>query len=146
VLRSVSGRENEGVHQARHGRLRPAPAPVELPRRGVRLLGQHPRLAAPELAPPLEEQVQEASPDSTTLMGRSHCHLVDEQLRRLVRVDVVDRRGHPDHGLVVDGDSEVVPGITKELAAPTSVHGMVKYVGSHPLENGAFVGSEEANV
>src|SRR3954451_18262964 len=52
-----------------------------------------------------QQGVEQATADAEPAVRQGHPDLVDPEFGRLVRMDVVDRRLHPDDPAVVDGDA-----------------------------------------
>ena len=79
-------------------------------------------------------------------MRRCDAHLVDEQLRRLVRMDVVNGGRHADDDAHIDRDDEMVPRIGKELGGPARVYGVIEHSHGDTLEHGRIVSAKQPNV
>ena len=86
---------------------------------------------------------EEREPDPATVMRRGDSELVDPELRRFVRVHVMDGGHHPDDDVILHGNDEMMPGISHELPHPAFVHGTVEHIECHVLENRGVGGCNE---
>lgn len=63
----------------------------------------------------LQATLQNGLAQPATPMGGCKPDLVDPQLRRLIRVDVVDSRGKADYQPVVDSNRDMMPSFSKKF-------------------------------
>lgn len=81
---------------------------MERPGRRVVLLCRDPCLSAAQLIAALQQRPDETPSNASTVEAFRDPDLVDEQLRRLVRMYVDDPRCHADNHVVGHGDREEV--------------------------------------
>src|SRR5690606_22010930 len=123
-------------HDRRLRRGFAAGAFVEAMGRHIRLIGEDPRLGAPEPPSALEEGLEKPARESAPPVRLCDTDLVDPELGRLVGVDVMHRRGHPDDHPCLDGSCEVMPRIREELGTPVRVDRLVEDVCRDGIEEG----------
>ena len=76
-------------------------------------------------------------------MRRCDADLVDPELRRLVRVHVVEGRHHADDQAVLTRDDEMMALVGKELGGPARHEWAVEDVGGHVLKHGSIPGTAQ---
>jgi hypothetical protein len=120
--------QTEGEHHMITGRLAAAGL-IQPHRRLVRPVGQHPRFATARRARVLERRCQQSPRDAAALVAGCHTNLVDPELRRrLVGMDVDDRRHETNDHAIVGGDRQAMSGIAQEFAGGPCIYGIVKHV------------------
>jgi hypothetical protein len=73
-------------------------------------------------------------------MPGGDAHLVHPELRRLVRVHVVDGGRHSNHQVVIERHREVVPGIGQEFRGQIRIDRMIEDPGVHPVQHPEIAG------
>ena len=136
--------EPERVHHERLGHA--IRTRVQAARVRVGLFRAHPRFRAAQRPAVVEHQGEQSLCDASALVGGGNGHLVDEELWRLVRVDVVYRGSHPDNAAVLDRHREVMARIIEELSRAGGVHLMVEYPDRNVVEYRGIVAPEQANL
>jgi hypothetical protein len=68
-------------------------------------------------------------------MGARDADLVDEKLRRLVGVDVVDAGRHSNDEVAIDSHGKVMSRIGEKFGAPTRIDREVKHIVGDTLEH-----------
>jgi hypothetical protein len=132
----ATGREWEGEHD--EGRLI-----LDTARPGVeglrsRILGFRgcPCLGAPQGGRPIKQGGDQPLAKALPLVCWRHPDLVDEHLRFLVRVHIVNTARHTnDQTIFGDGNGKVVAGIRQELARQVRPGGVVEDFWCDPLED-----------
>ena len=79
-------------------------------------------------------------------MGARDANLVDEKLRRLVGVDVMNAGCHSNDEVAIDRHSQVVSRIGEKFGAPTRIDREVKDVVGDTLEDRRVARLKHANV
>ena len=76
----------------------------------------------------LEERSNHSLANATPLMTRGHPDLVDPQLRRFIRMDVVHTGGKSDHLPLIDRHGQMMAGIAEELGQMARIDGTIEHI------------------
>jgi len=94
----------------------------------------------------LQEGFDNGFADPTTMMAGSDGDLVDEQLCRLVGMDVMHAGSKPDDLILIDGNRQMMPFVVQELRHERGIERVVEQVGRDVLEDRAVAGRENSDL
>ena len=98
---------------------------------------------ATRLTAPLEQGLEQPSADALSPVWRGYPDLVDPEFGRLVGMEMVDRRCHPDNHVAVERDRQVMPPVGEELGGPARVDRVVEDLRRNAVEQGGVPGAEK---
>lgn len=147
-MRGLAGTLNQGefVHQRRLSGLPTSSRGVERTSRGIRRAGENPGLDAPQPRAVVQEGSEQPSPEPLPLVRGRHANLVDPELRGLVGMNVVHRRGEAHHRLLVQSHRKMMSRILEELDAPPGHDPSVEHPRRNPVEQRPFLRPEYADL
>ncbi len=93
-----------------------------------------PRLTATKFAPSSEQSLHQLRTNPVTLQSWSDADLVDEQLRRGVRVNVMHGGREPNDYITLECHDQVMSGIGEEFRCPARTDRRIKNLGRNRLE------------
>ena len=106
---------------------------LDAPKRLVESLGgvvvsfsQHPRLAASQVPTEAEQRPQQFLSEAPTPVPGGNPDFIDPELRVLVRVNVVHRRGEAHDVTLVQRNGQMMPSVLEELADEVTSHRKVE--------------------
>lgn len=129
----------EREHDRRIDRFFATGRRVERHGRGVVVIGEHPGFAAAQPAAYFEQAGHHCLAESLPVVGWRDAHLVDEQLRGLVGMDIVHSTGKSDDHAVFDRDDDMVAGVAQELVGQPRFHGVVEHPGRDMVEDRSVI-------
>ena len=92
-----------------------------------------------------DERRDEPSAYPQVVVRRGDGDLIDPELGRLVRMDVVNTGRHADDEIAVERNGEVMACVREELRAPSGVDRVVEDVVGDVVENSRFIVAEHTN-
>ena len=94
----------------------------------------------------LQEGFDNGFADPTTMMAGSDGDLVDEQLCRLVRMDVMHAGSKPDDLILIDGNRQMMPFVVQELRHERGIERVVEDAWRDISENRVIAGLENSDL